>query len=59
MEREHLQQWMYSADRRLLIEKVRPLLVTGDDFFIRSALDFWFTPEGAKAKLPVCWKQFL
>jgi antibiotic biosynthesis monooxygenase (ABM) superfamily enzyme len=57
--REHLQEWMYSAERRRLIEKVRPLLVTGDDFFIRSGLDFWFTPEGAKAKVPVRWKQFL
>ncbi len=24
-----------------------------------SGLDFWFTPEGAKAKLPTRWKQFL
>ncbi len=26
---------------------------------MRSGLDFWFTPEGAKAKLPTKWKQFL
>jgi hypothetical protein len=45
----HLQQWMESSTRARLIEKVRPLFVTGDDFFISSGLDFWFTPGGAKA----------
>jgi len=57
--REHLEGWMHSADRKRLIEEVQPLLAKDDDFFIRSGLDFWFTPEGAKAKLPVRWKQFL
>jgi uncharacterized protein len=57
--REHLQGWMSSQDRKRLIEQVRPLLVQDDDFFIRSGLDFWFTPEGARAKVPVRWKQFL
>ena len=57
--REHLQGWMSSPDRKRLIEQVRPLLVQDDDFFIRSGLDFWFTPEGARAKVPVRWKQFL
>lgn len=55
----HLQQWMASPARARLIEQVRPLFVTGDDFFVRSGLDFWFTPEGAKAKVPVRWKQYL
>ena len=50
---------MDSPARARLIEKVRPLLVTGDDFFISSGLDFWFTPGTAKAKVPVRWKQFL
>jgi antibiotic biosynthesis monooxygenase (ABM) superfamily enzyme len=50
---------MSSAERKRLIEKVRPLLAQDDDFFVRSGLDFWFTPEGAKAKVPVRWKQFL
>jgi antibiotic biosynthesis monooxygenase (ABM) superfamily enzyme len=50
---------MGSQERRRLIEKVRPLLAQDDDFFIRSGLDFWFTPEGARAKVPVRWKQFL
>ena len=57
--REHLQGWMSSQDRKRLIEQVRPLLVQDDDFFIRSGLDFWFTPEGGRAKVPVRWKQFL
>ncbi len=56
---EHLRGWMESPTRARLIEKVQPLFVTGDDFFISSGLDFWFTPAGAKAKIPVRWKQFL
>lgn len=55
----HLKEWMESQTRGRLIEKVRSLLVTGDDFFISSGLDFWFTPTGAKAKVPVRWKQYL
>ncbi len=55
----HLQQWMESPIRAGLIEKVSPLLVTGDDFFVSSGLDFWFTSEGAKTKVPVRWKQYL
>ena len=56
---EHLESWMHSQERKRLIEKVRPILAQDDDFFIRSGLDFWFTPEGAKASVPVRWKQFL
>jgi hypothetical protein len=57
--RAHLQDWVESPVRAGLVEKVRPLLVAGDDFFISSGLDFWFTPAGAKARLPVRWKQYL
>ncbi len=56
---QHLKDWMESQTRARMIEKVQPLLVTGDDFFISSGLDFWFTPSGAKAKVPVRWKQYL
>lgn len=56
---DQLQQWMESSTRARLIENVSPLLVDGDDFFISSGLDFWFTPRGAKAQVPVRWKQFL
>jgi antibiotic biosynthesis monooxygenase (ABM) superfamily enzyme len=55
----NLQTWMASPIRSQLIEKVKPLLVSGDDFFISSGLDFWFTPEGAKAKVPARWRQYL
>jgi antibiotic biosynthesis monooxygenase (ABM) superfamily enzyme len=57
--RAHLQDWMESPTRKRLIEKARPLFVTGDDFSISSGLDFWFTPAGAKTKVPVRWKQLL
>ncbi len=57
--RDHLLAWMGSEDRRRLIERVKPCLADDDKFFVRSGLDFWFTPEGAKAKLPTRWKQFL
>jgi antibiotic biosynthesis monooxygenase (ABM) superfamily enzyme len=57
--RGQLESWMNSPERARLIDKVRPLLEKDDEFFIRSGLDFWFTPEGAKAQLPVRWKQFL
>ncbi|MDX1431605.1 MAG: antibiotic biosynthesis monooxygenase [Gammaproteobacteria bacterium] len=57
--RAHLESWMNSPERARLIDRVRPLLSKDDEFFIRSGLDFWFTPEGAKARVPVRWKQFL
>lgn len=57
--REHLENWMNSTQRKSFIEQVQPFLAEQDDFFIRSGLDFWFTPEGANAKVPVRWKQFL
>lgn len=56
---EHLKDWMQSSERNRLIEKVQPLFVGADDFYISSGLDFWFSPAGAKAKLPVRWKQYL
>jgi uncharacterized protein len=57
--REHLERWINSQERKRLIEKAKPLLAKDDDFFVRSGLDFWFTPEGAKTKVPTRWKQFL
>jgi uncharacterized protein len=57
--RDHLQRWMESPDRARLIDKVRPLLVGGDDYFISSGLDFWFMPNEVKSKAPVRWKQYL
>ena len=57
--RKNLESWMRSPERNRLIAKVRPILSTDDDFFIRTGLDFWFAPEGARARLPVRWRQFL
>lgn len=56
---ESLKTWIASSARHKLIERVQPLLVGADDFYISSGLDFWFTPAGAKAKVPVRWKQYL
>ncbi len=57
--RKNLLTWMKSDDRKNLIKKVQPYLVEDDKFFVRSGLDFWFTPEEATAKLPTKWKQLL
>jgi len=57
--RKNLLTWMKSDDRKNLIKKVQHYLVEDDNFFVRSGLDFWFTPEEAKAKLPTKWKQLL
>ena len=57
--RDHLLAWMQSKDRQLLIEKAQPLLADDDKFDVLNGLDFWFTPEGAKVRLPTRWKQFL
>jgi antibiotic biosynthesis monooxygenase (ABM) superfamily enzyme len=56
---EHLLTWMHSPDRDALIEKIQPLLADDDRFHVISGMDFWFTPEGAQARLPKRWKQFL
>jgi len=55
----HLRAWTESRVRNQLIERVKPLLASGDDFFLRSGLDFWFAPMEAKTKLPARWRQSL
>jgi antibiotic biosynthesis monooxygenase (ABM) superfamily enzyme len=55
----HLQAWTESPVRSQLIERVKPLLASGDDFFIRSGLDFWFAPTQATAQVPARWRQSL
>ena len=57
--RENLLMWMHSDTRKKYIEKVQPYLVEDDRFLVSSGLDFWFTPEATKAKLPKKWKQLL
>jgi len=56
---DHLKDWMDSNDRHRLIEKVTPLLDKGDDYFIKSGLDFLFNPLETKTKIPAQWKQYL
>ncbi|MEM9790505.1 MAG: antibiotic biosynthesis monooxygenase [Planctomycetota bacterium] len=56
---DDLQRWLDSDDRHRYIDRVRPILAEDDRFFVRTGLDFWFTPQGAKALLPVRWKQAL
>jgi antibiotic biosynthesis monooxygenase (ABM) superfamily enzyme len=56
---EHALAWMRSADRARLIGEVGPMLEEGDKFTVKSGLDFWFTPEEVRAKVPTRWKQFL
>jgi len=56
---ENLKNWMNSNERKELIEKVKPLFVTGDTFKIKSGLDFLFLSEQGNQKVPVRWKQYL
>jgi antibiotic biosynthesis monooxygenase (ABM) superfamily enzyme len=55
----NVRTWMESATRAQFIERIKHCFENDDDFYIRSGLDFWFVPEGAKAKVPVAWKQYL
>lgn len=55
----HLGAWMRSEERARLVDRVRPFLNAGDDYAIRSGLDFWFAGSGGAARVPVRWKQFL
>lgn len=55
----HLEQWMYSDERKQLVELARPLFADEDRFHIRTGLDIWFAPEGSQVSPPVRWKQAL
>jgi antibiotic biosynthesis monooxygenase (ABM) superfamily enzyme len=55
---ENLTRWFESDVRARLIDKVRPLLVSGETIEIKTGLEFWFTPpRGHRAARP--YKQFL
>lgn len=56
---EHLKNWMESAERKRLIEKIKPLITKGDDYYINSGLDFLFAPAKPATPAPVKWKQYL
>ncbi len=55
----NLKAWMESATRKRLIEKATSLFDGGDNYMIKSGLDFLFTTENEKGKIPVRWKQWL
>ena len=54
---EHLRDWADSDTRKEFISRANDLLEKGDQNEIRTGVDFWFTPEGARP--PRAWKQFL
>lgn len=54
---EHLKNWADSDTRREFIDRAGDLLEKGDQNEIRTGVDFWFTPEGARP--PKARKQFL
>lgn len=52
----HLQSWLDSSDRQVLIAEVKPLLVDGDQIEVSSAREFWFVPD-SEHRQPPRWKQ--
>lgn len=55
--RTHLLGWMQSDDRKRLIAKAQPCLIEEDQVQLAEGLDFWFTPESFKPRIPRKWKQ--
>jgi antibiotic biosynthesis monooxygenase (ABM) superfamily enzyme len=56
---ENLKSWMESTERKKLIEKAKPLFAKDDKYFVKSGLDFLFSPENGNQNVPVRWKQYL
>ena len=56
---KNLDRWMGSDVCQSLIKQVQDILTRDEEIYIKSGLDFWFTPKGAQAQLPKRWKQFL
>jgi uncharacterized protein len=54
---EHLKAWAESETRREFIRRADDLMEKGDQYEIRTGIDFWFEPKGVKPPKP--WKQFL
>src|SRR5438128_318728 len=55
----HLKKWMDSRERRELIEKASALFAKGDQYNIKSGLDFLFQSDGERSRVPVKWKQYM
>jgi antibiotic biosynthesis monooxygenase (ABM) superfamily enzyme len=56
---EHLREWAESDIRSGFIERVKPMLVSGERIEIKTGLEYWFTPSGAEQKKAKPFKQFL
>ncbi|TDO82852.1 hypothetical protein EV143_102112 [Flavobacterium chryseum] len=56
---ENLRNWMESNERKILIEKARPIFSGDDKYLIRSGLEFLFDSENENKKIPPRWKQYL
>lgn len=56
---ENLEKWVQSDTRKHYIDQIAPLLEKGDQYEIKTGIDFWFTPLEAKQKVPVRYKQYL
>src|SRR5262249_49418649 len=54
---EHLQAWPESEARKEFISRADDLMEKGNQYEIRTGIDFWFTPKGVKPPKPR--KQFL
>lgn len=55
----HLHAWTDSAERRALIEEIKPALSEDDRLEVHTESAFWFTPVSQTVKRPAQWKQFL
>jgi len=54
---EHLRDWAESETRKEFIRRASDLMERGDQYEIRTGIDFWFEPKGVRPPKP--WKQFL
>lgn len=55
----HLTAWTESAERKALVEEVKPILSRDDQLEVRTENAFWFTPVSQTVRRPAPWKQFL
>lgn len=56
---ENLKFWMEYNDRKNLIMQANPLFAKDDNYYIKTGLDFLFTSENQKNRVPLRWKQYL
>ena len=56
---ENLEKWVQSDTRKHYIDGIVPMLEQGDQYEIKTGIDFWFTPLEARQQVPARYKQFL